>query len=361
MRRLLFFLLVSMFLLVRVSLAATPITSCGTISQSGEYYLVNDLFTSSGSCIVITNSSVKIDGMGHKIYGLGKEYDTTGILLPDSTSTNDNEIYNLVIENVRHGIRMYGTFSQCFTNRFHDIQIKNVSFGISISGLAADRNQFYNCYIEATEKAINIVGYFETFPSNENVFHDCTIISKNIAIHFDKADRNVFYRDNITGIIEFKDYEPSDTSIPNDNTFYDNIMNISLVNLTQLYDNKIYFNTTKQVETNIVGGPYIGGNYWIGYSENCTDSDGDYICDEPYVVSETLGFVDYLPLAKPPEVEKESPFRFVKSMFGIGILISFLAFGLSLISSPEISVERLFEIIGMVIAITILISIYGML
>jgi parallel beta-helix repeat protein len=54
---------------------------------------------------------------------------------------------------------------------------------------------------------------------------------------------------------------------------------------------------------NIVGGPYIGGNFWgkpdgTGFSQICPDTDLDGFCDEPYIIhvddfSETI---DYLPL-----------------------------------------------------------------
>ena len=55
------------------------------------------------------------------------------------------------------------------------------------------------------------------------------------------------------------------------------------------------------------------------------------------------------------------PTSFMKSLLGIGIVTSFLFFVLSLISSPEISVERLLKIIGIITAILILILTYGML
>ena len=66
-------------------------------------------------------------------------------------------------------------------------------------------------------------------------------------------------------------------------------------------------NTTKTAGLNIVGGPYLGGNYWAnpngaGYSQTCTDADEDGICDAPYFAGwgGTDTFTDYLPLAIPP-------------------------------------------------------------
>ena len=65
--------------------------------------------------------------------------------------------------------------------------------------------------------------------------------------------------------------------------------------------------------------------------------------------------VEYTPTPPP------KPTSFMKSLLGIGILTSFLFFILSLISSPEISVEGLLKIIGVITAILILILTYGIL
>jgi len=52
--------------------------------------------------------------------------------------------------------------------------------------------------------------------------------------------------------------------------------------------------------TNIIGGPYIGGNFWAypngtGFSQTCADADIDGICDLPYVLD--MNNTDFLPLA----------------------------------------------------------------
>ena len=59
-------------------------------------------------------------------------------------------------------------------------------------------------------------------------------------------------------------------------------------------------NYTKSAGPNIIGGPYLGGNYWAfpngtGFSQTHPDTNGDGFCDEPYPVTEDA--VDYLPLA----------------------------------------------------------------
>jgi len=58
------------------------------------------------------------------------------------------------------------------------------------------------------------------------------------------------------------------------------------------------WNTTKTAGMNIVGGPYLGGNYWAspdgtGFSETHPDR-GDGFCNESYFLDEHN--IDYLPL-----------------------------------------------------------------
>jgi PKD repeat protein len=68
---------------------------------------------------------------------------------------------------------------------------------------------------------------------------------------------------------------------------------------------------------NIVGGPYIGGNFWgkpdgTGFSQTHADADLDGFCDEPYVIySEpnypSLSTIDYLPLKEISPLEPILP------------------------------------------------------
>ncbi|MDD3043730.1 MAG: NosD domain-containing protein, partial [Methanosarcinaceae archaeon] len=66
------------------------------------------------------------------------------------------------------------------------------------------------------------------------------------------------------------------------------------------------WNTTKTTGTNIVSGPYLGGNYWgtpngTGWSQSSTDADEDGFCDTPYNITDNM--TDYLPLKVIPEPE----------------------------------------------------------
>jgi parallel beta-helix repeat protein len=59
------------------------------------------------------------------------------------------------------------------------------------------------------------------------------------------------------------------------------------------------WNTQKALGNNVVGGPYLGGNFWgnpngTGFSQVTADNDGDGICDSSFTLSS--GDVDALPL-----------------------------------------------------------------
>lgn len=96
------------------------------------------------------------------------------------------------------------------------------------------------------------------------------------------------------------------------NRFYNNIFNntVNFLNdtgnyyTTEAINNRaeifpVALNTTKAPGTNILGGPYLGGNYWAkpdgtGFSQMCNDWNRDGIGDSIYTVS--AYDVDHLPL-----------------------------------------------------------------
>ncbi len=83
------------------------------------------------------------------------------------------------------------------------------------------------------------------------------------------------------------------TEIYNNN--FNNTRNIQFVDVST-------WNTTKTPGKNVVGGPYIGGNYWAtpagdGFSQTHLDANGDGFAEIPYELNEVN--IDYLPLVAP--------------------------------------------------------------
>jgi len=107
------------------------------------------------------------------------------------------------------------------------------------------------------------------------------------------------------------------------NNNFNNTMNVQYVDIQ-------YWNTTKTSGKNIIGGPYIGGNYWAtpagdGFSQTHFDTDGDGIAEEPYYMNEVN--IDYLPLVTPgtePEpVLPEANFKANKTSGNVPLSVLF--------------------------------------
>ncbi len=89
-------------------------------------------------------------------------------------------------------------------------------------------------------------------------------------------------------------------ALSSNNKIYNNIFN-NTNNFEIRKSNINKWNTKKRSGKNIIGGPYLGGNFWgkpdgTGFSQTCTDANNDGICDSIYVIN-GRGNVDYLPLA----------------------------------------------------------------
>ncbi len=88
------------------------------------------------------------------------------------------------------------------------------------------------------------------------------------------------------------------------NTFVNNLFNTSnsTVFFSNLGNQTNLWNQPSTLQTNIVGAPQMGGNYYAqfdgqGYSEMCDNFDGDSFCDQPFALAPNN--TDQLPLVDP--------------------------------------------------------------
>lgn len=126
---------------------------------------------------------------------------------------------------------------------------------------------------------------------NNSLICGNTIVQNSLAgLAFDLEDSKIMSHSGLVKSIESPE--------SGNNTIYNNYFNNTNNTLIKSGANNAW-NKSKTAGENIVGGPYLGGNYWAnpngtGFSENCIDADRDGIADSSYEI--VSGTFDYLPL-----------------------------------------------------------------
>ena len=132
--------------------------------------------------------------------------------------------------------------------------------------------------------------------SGSNHVSENTVYNNNRGIYLGSSDYNKIIGNNVTYNEYLGFYE---CSLCDYNRVYNNYFNNTNVTVKKGDGNS--YNTTKSPGTNIIGGPYIGGNYWgkpdgKGFSDTAVDKDGDGIADSAYNLPGGSTYSDYLPL-----------------------------------------------------------------
>ncbi|MEL4304424.1 NosD domain-containing protein [Methanococcoides sp. LMO-2] len=185
-----------------------------------------------------------------------------GIYLENS---NNNTLSSNTASDNYYGIRVVESSDNELLDNIADL---NEHAGISVRQSSTTNTLSNNTANSNVDIGIGLLN------SSENTFTDNTVSNNSYGIYVENASSNLLF-----------------------NNYFNNTNNANF-----LGTNDNTWNTTRIVGTNIVGGIYLGGNFWAdpdgtGFSQVTDDLNGDGICDEQYNLTDPVFDIDFLPLS----------------------------------------------------------------
>ncbi|RPJ78462.1 MAG: PGF-pre-PGF domain-containing protein, partial [Alphaproteobacteria bacterium] len=219
-------------------------------------------------------------------------------------NSNDNVIFLQQANNVRiSGIKITGAMgnhtgmylsgcNKCLidnniiSNNMHGIYVLN-SKGNNLSKNTVTDNRDYG---------------IELHSSTDNIVSENIVSNNGVGVHFGNSDHNTLSGNTISLNNVHGFYACSKCDY---DTVFNNYFN-NYVNEVNSGGSGNVYNSKKTPGINIVGGPYIGGNFWAkpdntGFSQTAVDEDGDGIADSTYKF-ENSTYADKLPLVSPSKL-----------------------------------------------------------
>ncbi|ADE35675.1 right-handed parallel beta-helix repeat-containing protein [Methanohalophilus mahii] len=310
-------------------------TSCSGIRIEGNHStIINNIVSNNklGITLFISDNN-NITGNTAS----GNNYAGIYLQLSDNNDLNDN----IVSENNQYGIYLASAGGISRSNNFINNTVSKNNKGIFLQS-PQDSTLTDNTVFNNTNDGITLDSFGDLFYVENNTLIGNTVLNNKNGIYIKKINGNALIGnialDNNNGIkIDYSYYNNlTQNNISNNtdngvhfvsshenrlvnNTILNNKIGLRLGgyygssnnfvgnnyfnNSNNAYfdaDSDNHWNTTKTTGPNIIGGPYIGGNFWAksdgsGWSQEKADNDGDGFCDSIYELSD--GNIDYLPLA----------------------------------------------------------------
>lgn len=277
MRTTLIIMGIFLFLAITVPVSAqTAVTECGVIDAPGTYILEQNISNGQNDvCIDIQSGGVVLDGQNYTISGRSG---SIGIRVAEIvTSDPENESTDVAIRNVTVRDGVYGIYAGSDGVNISNVTLLNNYVGLFVA--EAYQVIVRGSRLEGNGAGIDIADAILIAISNQIVNNTVgVVIGPSLS-----GGGSAFYDNNFTNTDNY--FIWSEDGSGGEPLFFENA-----------------WNTTFSNRSNILGIEAFGGNYWAtpngtGFSQTCMDADGDFVCDEPFVLAQNN--TDYLPLAVP--------------------------------------------------------------